>query len=196
MNRQEQLDQDAVNLAKAIRQVETGGNFNARGKSGEYGAYQYTKDTWDKTASRYGIKVPIDQATPEQQNEVTYRQIKEWKDAGYNPGQIASMWNSGKPDAYLDQNYKGRNKYGVQYDVPKYAESVAKAYHTIKGGGEVGMDPQNPSALNNPTPVEKPKEGGFINKIYNSLASPIVSIAATPVQMLAKALGKDRKSVV
>ena len=53
------------------------------------------------------------------------------------------------------------------------------------------MDPQNPSALNNPTPVEKPKEGGFINKIYNSLASPIVSIAATPVQMLAKALGKE-----
>lgn len=127
------LDQDAVNLAKSIRQVESGGNFKARGKSGEVGAYQYRPETWNRTAPRYGVNVPIEQATPEQQNEVTYRQIKEWKDQGLNPGQIASMWNSGKPDNYQNPNAKGVNQFGAEYDVPNYAKKVAETYHSIKG---------------------------------------------------------------
>lgn len=142
----DQLDPQAVSLAKAIRQVETGGNFQAQGKSGEYGAYQFTQPTWDKYSKDHGVNVPLNQATPEQQNEVAYKQIKSWKDQGYNVGQIASMWNSGKPDAYLDKGYKGVNKLGVTYDVPKYAESVAKAYQTLKQGGQVGADPNNPSS--------------------------------------------------
>lgn len=146
-NNTQQLDQDAVNLAKAIRQTESGGNFNARGKSGEFGAYQFTEPTWNAYASKYGINVPLEKATREQQNEVAYKQIKEWKDKGYNVGQIASMWNAGesRPDAYKE-NHTGTNKYGVHYDTPKYAESVARAYHTIKGGGQVNADPNNPSS--------------------------------------------------
>lgn len=142
-----QLDNDAVNLSKAIRQTESGGNFQAKGKSGEYGAYQFTSPTWDSYSKKYGVNVPLEQATPSQQNEVAYKQIKEWKDNGYNVGQIASMWNSGKPDAYKDTDYKGKNKYGVSYDVPAYAKSVATAYQTIKSGGQAGVDPQNPSSV-------------------------------------------------
>lgn len=193
----ELLDQDAVNLAKAIRQTESGGNFAAKGKSGEYGAYQFTTPTWDKTAKRYGITSSLDKATPEQQNEVAYKQIKEWKDAGYNPGQIASLWNSGKPDAYLDTEYKGKNKYGVTYDVPAYAKSVATAYQQIKAGGNPQADPQNPSSTANTTPVTPPdqestlsKIGNGINSVYNSIASPLVGLAAAPVQALAKATGQ------
>ena len=66
-NNTQQLDQDAVNLAKAIRQTESGGNFNARGKSGEFGAYQFTEPTWNAYASKYGINVPLEKATREQQ---------------------------------------------------------------------------------------------------------------------------------
>lgn len=154
------LDPQAVNLAKAIRQTESGGNFQARGKSGEYGAYQFTKPTWDAYAKKHGINVPLEQATPEQQNEVAYKQIKEWKDQGMNVGQIASMWNSGKPDAYLDQNYRGVNKMGVTYDVPAYAKSVATAYQALKSGQEVGVDPNNPSSTANQTPVQQPNENG------------------------------------
>lgn len=152
------LDPDAVNLAKAIRQTESGGNFQAQGKSGEYGAYQFTEPTWNAASQKYlGTQVPLSQATPDQQNEVAYKQIKEWKDAGNNVGQIASMWNAGEKnkDAYMDSGYKGINDYGASYNVPAYAKSVASAYQTIKGGGQVSADPNNPSSTANAQPVQQ-----------------------------------------
>lgn len=161
-----ELDPQAVNLAKAIRQTESGGDFKARGKSGEYGAYQFTPDTWNKTAPKYGVNVPLDQATPEHQNEVAYKQIKEWKDAGNNVGQIASMWNAGeaKPNAYLEGN-AGVNKSGAKYDTGKYAESVAKAYQTLKSGGQVGADPNNPSSIAAPQSIQpQPDNRDFLQK--------------------------------
>lgn len=184
------LDQDAVNLVKAIRQTESGGNFSARGKSGELGAYQYTQPTWDTYSKKHGVNVPLEQATPEQQNEVTYKQIKEWKDSGYNPGQIASMWNSGKPDAYLDKGYKGTNKLGIAYDVPKYAESVAKAYQTIKQGGQVGADPNNPSS----TAAPEQKEG-FLPGVFRAVTAPVVSTLARIPQAIARVAGVSPEKI-
>lgn len=219
------LDQDVVNLAKAIRQTESGGNPKATGKSGEFGAYQFTEPTWNAAAPKFGINVPLQQSTLEQQNEVAYRLIKQWKDQGYNPGQIASMWNAGgdNPDAYLDPNFKGTNQHGAQFDVPAYAKSVATAYQTIKQGGTPGVDANNPSAVGgfvNPnrtqeagqqfvqpppvdmTPVqplagEVPKESklkrfgkGALN-LFNAIEEPFVGLAATPVQLLAKAIGAE-----
>ncbi len=156
-NDPQQLDSDAKNLAMAIRQVESGGDPTARGKSGEFGAYQFTQPTWDTLSKKHGVNVPLDQASLEQQNEVAYKQIKQWKDSGYNPGQIASMWNSGKPDAYLDPAYKGVNKSGAHYDVPAYAKSVATAYQQLKQGQAVGPDPANPSSVN--STANQPQEG-------------------------------------
>lgn len=197
VNQPEQLDSDVVNLAKAIRQTESGGNFNARGKSGEFGAYQYTPPTWDKYAKKHGVNVSLDQATPEQQNEVTYKQIKEWKDGGYNPGQIASLWNSGKPDAYLDKKYKGVNKYGVTYDVPKYAESVATAYQQIKAGQTPPADPQNPSSIANTTPLstpDKPKEG-FFSGLLSSVTDPISQLGGSILGMVTPGKQKDVEGI-
>ena len=148
------LDQNVVNLAKAIRQTESGGDFHVKGKSGEYGAYQFTDPTWNTTAKKYGVNVQLEQATPEEQNQVAYSQLKEWKDKGYNVGQIASMWNAGQgePDAYLGKfsdgtPSSGTNKYKAKYDVPAYAKSVATAYQTLKQGGQVSADPNNPSSI-------------------------------------------------
>ena len=164
----EPLDPQVVNLAKAIRQSESGGDFKARGKSGEVGAYQFTKDTWNAQAPKYGIKVPIEQATPEQQNEVAYRKIKEWKDSGKNVGQVASMWNAGEgePDAYTGKFSNGQpstgvNKFGAKFDVPTYAKSVASAYQTLKTGGQVNADPQNPSSTANKTPLQPVAQEGY-----------------------------------
>lgn len=134
-----ELDQDVVNLSKAIRQVESNKDPNARGASGEFGYYQFMPDTWASTTRKFlGREVPVQQATPELQNEVAYKQIKEWKDAGYNPGQIASMWNAGpgKPNAYIEGN-AGTNEYGVNFDTKKYAENVAKTYQEIKSGSSL-----------------------------------------------------------
>ena len=65
-----QLDPQVVNLAKAILQSESGGDYSIAGKSGEHGAYQFTKDTWNAEAPKYGINTSLQQATPEQQNAV------------------------------------------------------------------------------------------------------------------------------
>jgi hypothetical protein len=128
------LDEDVVNLAKSIRQVESQGNPYLHGQSGEYGAYQFMPDTWASSSQKYlGQAIPLEQSTLQQQNEVAYKQLKEWKDQGYNVGQVASMWNAGqgRPDAYL-QGFKGVNAQGVAYDTPTYASKVADEYQKLK----------------------------------------------------------------
>ncbi len=184
---QEQLDPTVVNLAKAIRQTESGGNFKAKGKSGEFGAYQYTPDTWNAVAPKYGITSRIEDATPEDQNKVTYHRLKEWKDKGHNVGQIASMWNAGEwePDAYTGRfgattkthkagdSSEGVNSYGVRYSVPKYAKSVAEAYQKIKRGGQVGPDPQNPSSVT----AQSQQESASIPELNNPVSQLSTGVA-------------------
>lgn len=146
-----QLDPTIVNLTKAIRKVESNNNFQAKGKSGEYGAYQFMPNTWKSSAQKYlGQDIPLEEATPEQQNEVAYKKIADWKAAGFNVGQIASMWNAGggKPNAYIEGN-AGTNSLGVHYDTAAYAKKVATAYQDIKAN--------NPGF--NPTPFSDPTTG-------------------------------------
>ena len=158
----ETLDPQVVNLAKAIRQSETGGKFDATGDGGNsYGAYQFQKGTWDTAAQKYGVNADWKSATKEQQNEVAYKQIKEWKDQGKNVGQIASMWNAGagEPDSYKGTFSNGQPSVKAgKFDVPKYAKSVADAYQKLKNGGTVGADPNNPSSTVNPDGSPKTEE--------------------------------------
>jgi hypothetical protein len=199
-----QLDQDVVNMAKAIRSVETQGQadpFTARGGSGEFGAYQFTKPTWEKASQEtFGQVVPLEGATKEQQNQVAYQQIKKMKDAGYNIGQVASVWNSGKPDAYLDPKYTGVNDYGVRYDVPKYARSVAEAYKSIKGSGEPTVTPISPSTIGHEqygTPDSQQPQKGFLGTKQNdSLYGKLIDNSITrgiqnffPGKKLGEAIG-------
>lgn len=128
-----QLDPDVINLAKATRQYESGNDPAKKGGSGEYGYYQYLPATWDTQSKAAGVHVPLEQATPEQQNQVWYTWAKGKKDAGYNIGQILSMQNAGegKPNAYLEGN-TGTNKYGVKYDTADYAKKIAGNYQQLK----------------------------------------------------------------
>src|SRR5690242_4266201 len=89
----EQLDPSVVTLAKAIRSVESTDNYNAHGKSGEFGAYQFMPDTWKIKAKQFlgDENAPM---TPINQDKVVYYSIKELKDQGYSPEEIASTWNS------------------------------------------------------------------------------------------------------
>lgn len=191
MNPKEQLDPQVVNLAKAIRAVETGGQkdpWTARGGSQEYGAYQFTPGTWQTAAKEHlGRDVPLDKATPQEQNEVAYKQILKFKQQGYNPGQIASLWNSGKPDAYMDPKYTGVNKYGVKYDVPQYAKSVAEAYQSIKGNGEPTVQPITASTVGHEQRVEP--QGETYGAFFKAKASD------TPLAAGAKAIGNVPSSV-
>lgn len=122
------MDQDAINLAKAIRQTESGGNFNARGASGESGAYQWMPDTW-KSHAKTVLGDANAQMTPSNQNAVAYSIIKRDKDAGLNPAQIAAKWNSGSPQGW--ESKRGVNDKGVAYDVPAYVAKVTSAYQGV-----------------------------------------------------------------
>lgn len=131
----EPLDQDAVRLAKAIRQHESGGNPNAKGKAGESGMYQFMPSTWKLYAKEIlgDENAPM---TPQNQNKIAYTKIKKWKDQGYNVGQVASMWNAGeqKPNAYKENWKKVDPITGdVIFDTPAYAEAIAKNYRQLKG---------------------------------------------------------------
>lgn len=139
---QPQLDPTILNLTKAIRKAEGfNGDPNIRGKAGEWGAYQFMEGTWDRYAKELGVNAKWGQASLAQQNEVAYKKFKQWKDAGYNVGQIASMWNAGegRPNAYAEGWRKVDPKTGeVIFDTPAYAQKVATEYQRLKAesGGQ------------------------------------------------------------
>jgi len=102
-----EMDQDVVNLAKAVRQKESNNNFEAVGDNGtSRGAYQWQPATWKEHSTKtFGKEVEM---TPENQNAVAYTIMKSWKDQGLNPAQIAAKWNSGKADGW--ETNVGRKK--------------------------------------------------------------------------------------
>lgn len=127
-----ELDQSVVAMMKAIAQQESGNRAVLPQEKGIGGAsiYQYTTSTWKGVAKKYlgDENAPLNRAN---ENKATYKRIKEWKDAGYKPAQIASMWNAGEgePDAYKGtfrngQPSVGINSYGVRYDTPSHAKKV------------------------------------------------------------------------
>ena len=151
------LDNDVVNLAKAIRQHESGNRAVLPGEGSAVGGksrYQYTHETWRSVAGKY-LGDANTALNLQNENKATYLRIKDWKDKGFNPAQIASMWNAGegRPDAYK-QNWRGTNKYGVKYDTPAYVNRVYQTYKKLRGS--------NVALAAEETPTEtKPKEGIF-----------------------------------
>jgi soluble lytic murein transglycosylase-like protein len=118
----------AEQLAAAIKQVETGGNYSAVGKSGEYGAYQFMPGTWASWARQW-LGSPDAPPTAENQDKVAVSQIQDWLNRGFTPEQIALLWNGGTtvPKA-------GVNAKGVAYDSGAYASKVIAAFKNLFGG--------------------------------------------------------------
>lgn len=134
----EQYDRGAIAIARAIRKQESNHNYeiglngNKAGGSGEIGAYQFMPETYRSLAKKY-IGDENAPATPKNQDELAYRQIKEWKDKGYTPSQIAAAWNAGEGSIAGDawKNRVGVNEYGVQYDTPSYVNNVIRNFTEI-----------------------------------------------------------------
>jgi len=115
----------AVKLAMAIGVVESGGNYNAKGGSGESGAFQFMPSTWKSWAGKYlgNANAPLTKAN---QNEVAIKKVTDLINQGYDEKQIALIWNGGQPVVK-----KGVNQYGVAYDSGAYADKVLGAYNKI-----------------------------------------------------------------
>jgi len=157
----EQIDPTIKNLVSAIGKAETGKSrpeaYTQKGDSGEFGRYQFMPDTYKAYAKKYlgdGNAEP----TIENQNKIAYAFVKEKKEKGFNPAQIASMWNAGegRPDAYKE-NHKGVNSKGVAYDTPAYVKRVSDYYRelsqTPQGYGYV----QPPELQQTETPLATPQ---------------------------------------
>lgn len=183
------LDPKIVNLARAIRTVESSNNFTQPGKSGEYGAYQFMPATWAGASQKFlGQAVPLKQATPQQQNEVAYKQLAEWaqQHPDWNVGNFASAWNAGpgKPNAY-QEGYTGTNAQGVVYDTPAYAKKVAETYQQIKGQGGLGGEAQ--PQLPPQAPEAPPSVAGFAGNVVKSGAGLLAGVGEAilhPVQTI------------
>lgn len=111
----------AQQIAAAIKKVESNGNYNAKGASGENGAYQFMPATWAGWAKQYlgNANAPM---TPANQDKVANAKIQSLLDQGYNAQQIALIWNGGTPVVK-----KGVNSKGVAYDSGSYANKVLNA---------------------------------------------------------------------
>lgn len=167
------LDAGVVNLSKAIRQQESGGNYNAVGDNGtSHGAYQWNKDHFSEGAKQFRLD-PTD-FSPVNQDKVAYAQINAYKEAGYSPEQIASVWNSGKKDPTGNQGTAIINGKPVNYDTPKYVANVMGYFNQNKS--------QNPgqaqdSALTNQTQTtESPSVGSFAKNFVQSSANLVGNI--------------------
>jgi len=109
---------NAESIANAIKQVESQGNYQARGGSGETGAYQFMPNTWRQWAGEF-LGNPNAPQTPENQDYVAVAKVQSLIDQGYGPQEIALIWNGGTPKVK-----KGVNKYGVAYNSGSYANKV------------------------------------------------------------------------
>lgn len=169
------LDTNVVNLAKAIREHETG-NRPVSGATGELASrYQYMPATWKSTAAKYlgDANAPL---TAKNEDQATYLKIKDWKDSGYTPKQIASMWNSGNPDPYAKGNKgvgKSSTNPNVTYNVPKYVDSVYSKFE--KFSQENAPSKFQPRLA----PAPQPQQPGLLSQIGSALAKPYKNISET-----------------
>ena len=126
-------------IASAIKQIESNNNYEAKGASGEYGAYQFMPGTWEEWSSQYAQQVlqmsMILNPTPENQDAVAKWKISQWVSQGLSPEQIAAKWNSGSEIGW--ENKIGTNKQGVAYNVPAYVNKFKNALASQVGTGQV-----------------------------------------------------------
>lgn len=122
----EEKDLLANAIVKGFAYEENGGKVdidNPRaGSSGELKSiFQFLPATWEKDSKQvFGKEVPIN---PDNETYVMKQKVLKWIDEGKSVSEMASIHNSGNPNAYKE-NHVGVNKYGVKYDTPTYAKNV------------------------------------------------------------------------
>jgi hypothetical protein len=116
------IDPTAITLSRAIRSVESNGDYNAVGDNGQsHGAYQFNKDNFQQWATEQGLD-PND-FSQTNQDHVAYNRIEGLLKQGVPPSQVAAIWN-------------GATKVNGQYQAinPAYVDKVKNAYQQQLGG--------------------------------------------------------------
>lgn len=101
-------------FANTISELETNGNCNMKGKSGEIGCHQFMPSTWKAYSKE--VFGEIKDQTKESSHTVVVEKIYKWKQQGYSDKDILLTWNQGNKGPCKT----GTNKYGVKYDSCAY----------------------------------------------------------------------------
>ena len=172
----EQLDSGVVKVMRAIRDVESGGDYSATGDSGAaHGAFQYNEQTgpgWKNVAREFlgNENAPMDKAN---QNQATYRRMKKWKDEGKQPEEIAALWNGASKDPQSGRYTYNAPEYGV-----KFRAAMQKS--------RTPQEPQEPQRQIPEAPTKT--DYGAIAK--DIVLDPIKVLLAKPAARVAEAVGR------
>ncbi len=94
--------------------METGGNCNAKGKSGEGGCFQFMPTTWAGWSKR--VLGYVAKQTPVNERYVALHKIQHHMDQGHTNGDIFLIWNQGNAGPCK----VGTNSKGVKYNSCSY----------------------------------------------------------------------------
>lgn len=181
------VDKQALDLTHAIALQESGSggkpNYTAVGDNGtSHGAYQWQPGNYESAAKEAGLD-PNDFSS-KNQDKVAYYQVKKYKDEGLDPGQIASIWNSGSPDNWKDHSGTTTiNGKPIHYDTPAYVNGVKNYYKQLAGL----------NGIPNGQPVSDSSEGGLpqASEAPTALLSPEQDLASMTPQTPPDNLGTD-----
>lgn len=203
-------DKQALALTHSIALAETGQNgkpdyTNTTGDNGtSKGAYQWQPGNFEAAAKNAGLD-PND-FSPENQDKVAYSEIKSYKDKGYDPGQIASIWNSGSPNNW--QNHSGTTtikRKKISYDTPGYVKKVQKEYQKLSGynpnpysSGQVALDSSQPQAAQPTTDSGAPgnvvsdvKKGDYTGALESGVRNVGDFLTGGGTEQLGNAIGTN-----
>lgn len=207
-------DQQALALTHAIALAESGQNgqpnYNAVGDAGtSKGAYQWQPGNFEAAAKNAGLN-PNDFSS-KNQDMVAYSEIKAYKDKGYDPGQIASIWNSGSPNNW--QNHSGTttiNGQPISYDTPTYVKKVQGYYQQLLPQSQnaqihgsvtppiappIGQNPDQPSvdtsSLGSGILGALGGIGSTLGNIAKSATEPIATTLAMPYEAAHELIGGE-----
>lgn len=116
-----------MKIAKAIKHTESRGNYYAKGGSGETGAFQMMPNTYKQISKE--IAGEVLPHTPINEEYIATMKIQQLIEKGYNPKDIAMVWNGSLGGKEVPIAKKGKNKWGIKYDTVAYAQKVLVAYN-------------------------------------------------------------------
>jgi len=126
MQRQVENELYIERILSTLRQIESGNNYEAKGRSGEIGAYQFMPATWNYYCQILkGQKLSI--YSKENQDAIARYKVIMLIEQGFTIEEIASFWNCGSIN-YAGR--RGKNKKGIKYNVPKYVQKFKRIYES------------------------------------------------------------------
>lgn len=195
---QPSVDPTIINLAKAIRQKESGGDYSAVGDAGtSTGAFQFQPNTW----KLYAGQILGDQNAPmtrQNQNAVVYGKLKQFKDQGWNAAQSVAAWNAGEQKA-ADGSWTNNvgtteiNGQKIKYNTPQYVKDVMGIYQKLKQGSQYGYITQ---AFPESTPSPQQQQPTGEQSLGQELSGRLSDASQNISDLAANLQGKGKQSPI